>query len=67
MGNKKLYSFIGLFIHSFSQQTLSAAYSEVWQTLLIQKWTQCRAPNILIWEGKINNSINNHNIKEWGQ
>lgn len=66
MGNKKLYSFIGLFIHSFSQQT-SAAYSEVWQTLLIQKWTQCRGPNILIWEGKINNSINNHNIKEWGQ
>ena len=67
MVNKNLHSFISLFIQSFSQQALPATYSEVWETLRIQEWTQCSGPNILIWEGDINNSINNYNIKEWGQ
>lgn len=62
-----IHSFNSLFIQSFSQQTLSATYSKVWQTLLIQEWTQCGRPNILIWEGDINNSISNYNIKEWGK
>ena len=64
MGNKNLHSFISLFIQSFSQQALPATYSEVWETLRIQEWTQCSGPNILIWEGDINS---NYNIKEWGQ